>query len=333
MKGDKTYKWGMIGCGSVTELKSGPAYRKTEGFELFAVMRRNLSKAKDYAHRHQVPHCYDDADALINHPEIDAIYIATPPDSHEYYALKVADAGKICCIEKPMAPSYEACLRITAAFEDRGVPLFVAYYRRSLPRFLQVKKWIDEERIGAIRHIHWHFTKPANDLDKSKSYNWRTDATIAPGGYFDDLASHGLDLFVHLLGSVASASGTTENKQGLYSAKDFIKGQWRHECGATGFGRWDFGADKREDKVTIYGNKGNIHFSVFGEEPIVLERDESAEELVIANPEHVQWHHVQNIKSHLSGISKHPSSGETASHTAWIMDRILNNKMEIINKK
>src|SRR5690606_7640328 len=109
------------------------------GFELTAVMSRNLQNAKSYAARHQVPHYYDDADAVINHPEIDAIYIATPPDSHEYYALKVAAAGKLCCIEKPMAPTYKACERINKAFEDKNLPLFVAYYRRSLPRFLKVK--------------------------------------------------------------------------------------------------------------------------------------------------------------------------------------------------
>lgn len=321
----------MIGCGSVTELKSGPAYQKTEDFELVAVMRRDIAKAEDYAKRHQVPYFYDDADALINHPEIDAIYIATPPDSHEHYALKVAEAGKICCIEKPMAPSYEACLRINAAFEDRKLPLFVAYYRRSLPRFLQVKEWIDQNKIGTIRHIHWNFTKPPNDMDKSKSYNWRTDAEIAPGGYFDDLASHGLDLFVFMLGTVKSASGTSENKQGLYTAKDLVKGQWRHNSGVTGFGSWDFGADKREDVVKIYGNEGNITFSVFGEFPIVLERDEETTSLTIENPEHVQWYHVQNIKAHLSGGIWHSSTGETAMHTAWIMDRILQNKLEVIN--
>ncbi|RAJ27669.1 putative dehydrogenase [Gelidibacter algens] len=251
---NKTYQWGMIGCGSVTEIKSAPAYQKTEGFELFAVMGRDINKAEAYAKRHKVPHFYDDADALINHPEIDAIYIATPPDSREYYALKVEAAGKICCIEKPMAPCYEACLRIIAAFKDRDLPLFVAYYRRSLPRFLQIKKWIDHHKIGTIRHIHWNFKKPANAFDLSKTYNWRTDAIIAPGGYFDDLASHGLDLFVFLLGRIKSAEGIAENKLGLYTAKDTVTGHWNHDSGITGYGTWDFGADKRQDVVKIYGN-------------------------------------------------------------------------------
>ena len=102
----QTIKWGIIGCGSVTEIKSGPAYKMTDGLELFAVMRRNLELAEDYASRHQVPNFYNDADALINHPNIDAVYIATPPDSHNHYALQVAEAGIICCIEKPLPSCY-----------------------------------------------------------------------------------------------------------------------------------------------------------------------------------------------------------------------------------
>ena len=333
MEATKTYKWGMIGCGSVTELKSAPAYQKTEGFELYAVMRRDVAKAQNYAKRHNVPHVFSNADELINHPEIDAIYIATPPDSHEYYALKVAEAGKICCIEKPMAPSFEACLRINAAFEARNLPLFVAYYRRSLPRFLQLKTWIDQNKIGDIRHVHWHFSKPANDIDKSKTYNWRTDATIAPGGYFDDLASHGLNLFAFLLGDITEAKGTAINKLGLYSAKDYITGNWKHDAGITGFGTWDFGADQREDVVKIYGNEGNICFSVFGDGPIILDRDNESQHLNIPHPEHVQWYHVQNMKMHLDGDGLHPSTGASAAQTAWVMDSILENKIEIKKNK
>lgn len=320
----EVYNWGIIGCGKVTELKSGPAYRKTNGFNLVAVMRRDSSKAEDYAKRHNIPKFYTDADKLINDPEIDAIYIATPPDSHEYYALKVAKAGKICCIEKPMAPSYRACLNINKAFENKNLPLFVAYYRRSLPRFKQIKSWIDDNKIGEIRHINWHLSKPANPIDLSKSYNWRTDINIAPGGYFDDLASHGLDLFTFLLGDISLADGIAVNQQDLYSAMDAVTGNWLHESGITGSGSWNFGSEKREDHVQIYGNEGKIEFSVFDEKPIILNSNERIESLSIEHPENIQLYHVQNIKSHLLNQSIHPSTGKTAAHTAWVMGEILN---------
>lgn len=320
----QSIKWGIIGCGNVTEVKSGPAYQITDGFELVAVMRRNLNLAKDYAQRHNVPRYYNDADALINDPEVDAVYIATPPDTHHYYAIKVAEANKICCIEKPMAPSYAECLEIQTIFEKRELPLFVAYYRRSLPRFKKVKELLEEKVIGSVRHISWSLSRTPSELDISKTYNWRTDAKIAPAGYFDDLASHGLDLFVDLLGDVKEAKGVSSNQQQLYSAKDIISASWEHENGVLGTGMWSFGTYKREDKVRIVGSDGELSFSVFGEEPIEVITSNEVEQVFIENPKHIQQYHVENMVKHLQLGVKHPSIGKTAMHTAWIMDSILN---------
>ena len=318
-----TIRWGIIGCGNVTELKSGPAYQKVAGFELRAVMRRDAQKCADYAQRHQVPKSYTDAQALINDPEIDAIYIATPPDSHKLYGLMVAQAGKPCCIEKPLAPTYQDCLEIHEAFEQKNIPLFVAYYRRSLPRFEQIKKWIDDEEIGTIRHLNWYLSKTTSPTDLSDDYNWRTDAQIAQGGYFDDLASHGIDLFEHLLGDIQQASGHSINQQGLYTAKDAIVASWVHQSGVTGTGSWNFGTATREDEVQIIGSKGKIEFSVFEEKPILLTNQKGTTEQFINHPEHVQFYHVQNIREHLNGNKTHPSTGKSGVHTSWVLDKIL----------
>jgi 1,5-anhydro-D-fructose reductase (1,5-anhydro-D-mannitol-forming) len=312
----------MIGCGSVTEVKSGPAYQETPGFVLQAVTRRNHEKAEDYARRHGVPEVYRDARELIHASHIGAIYIATPPDSHEHYALEVARAGKICCIEKPLAPSYEACVRIRDTFAEKNLPLFVAYYRRSLPRFRQVKAWLAAGAIGTPRHVSWTLTKPANDLDRSGAPNWRTDASVAPGGYFDDLASHGLDLIAFLLGEVKEATGLSTNQQGFYSAKDALTGSWLRASGVTGSGSWVFGASERLDHVDILGSEGRISFSVFGEVPLKLD-GKRTEEVFIDNPPHIQHYHVENIRRHLAGEIQHPSSGASATHTAWVMAKIL----------
>jgi 1,5-anhydro-D-fructose reductase (1,5-anhydro-D-mannitol-forming) len=318
-------RWGILGCGDVTEIKSGPAFQKTEGFKIEAVMRRNAAKAADYAKRHGINKYYTDADDLINDPEIDAVYIATPPDTHKYYGLKVALAGKICCIEKPMSPSYQDSLAIYESFKEKSVPLFVSYYRRSLPRFLQIKKWIDSKRIGEVRHIRWHLSKPTTKQDLSDNYNWRTDVKIATAGYFDDLASHGLDLFVFLLGNIKEASGVSLNQQGLYSAKDAVSASWLHESGITGSGSWNFGSSIREDIVEIYGSKGKIIFSVFQDIPVVLTNDEGETKLTIEHPENIQLYHVQKMHESLTSNSVHPSDGNTATHTSWVMDKITGN--------
>jgi predicted dehydrogenase len=323
--------WGMIGCGAVTQIKSAPAYQKCDGFSLLSVMSRDFTKAKDYAKKFGIDRVYESADALICDVDIDAIYIATPPDTHKKYALKVASAGKICCIEKPMAPCYDDCVVICDAFYKKEIPLFVAYYRRSLPRFLKVKSWIDEGKIGKIRHVQWKLHKPVNHIDLSKKRNWRTESKIAYGGYFDDVGSHGLDLLNFLLGDITFASGFSINQQNLYSAKDAITGSWLHPNGITGGGSWNFGAEKREDEVVIYGSKGEIKFSALDENPIVLQSDVQNESLIIKNPENIQLFHVQNMRDHLLGKISHPSTGKTAMHTALIMDKILNKFHKVVN--
>lgn len=319
----KTIRWGIIGCGDVTEVKSGPPYQNTDGFELVAVMRRDAAKAEDYAKRHGVPKFYSDADELINDEEVDAIYIATPPDSHAVYALKVAVAGKPCCIEKPMAPSYAESLQIQKAFDEKDLPLFVAYYRRTLPRFLKIKEWIDANEIGAVRHIRWFLGKPASEFDKSGEYNWRTDANIAPGGYFDDLASHGLDLFAYYLGDFEKLHGIAMNQNGLYSANDAIIAIWAHTTGVTGDAAWNFSCDERIDLVEIFGSKGKISFSLFDENEIIIKNLKGEQKLYIEHPKHVQQFHVESLRDDLLGNITHPSTGKTALHTSWVMDKIL----------
>lgn len=319
----KTIRWGIIGCGDVTERKSGPAYSKTIGFEMVAVMRRDVAKAADYAKRHNISKYYTAADELINDPEVDAVYIATPPDTHKHYALQVAQAGKPCCIEKPMAINFKECEDILKAFDSREIPLFVAYYRRSLPRFNQIKEWIDTNEIGEVRHVNWYLSKKPSQTDVDQAENWRTDAAIAPGGYFDDLASHGLNLFTHYFGEVTQVNGISTNQQGYYSAKDAVVANWLHDSGVTGSGTWIFGSFEREDRVEIIGSKGKIEFAVFEEVPIVLTNENGRNTLVIEHPENIQLFHVQNMREHLSGNTKHPSLGESSAHTNWIMDKIL----------
>ena len=130
---EKVIKWGFIGCGEVTKYKSGPAFQKVEGSEVVAVMSRNLQKAEQYARERHIAHWYDDAQELIDDPEVNAVYIATPPSSHPSYAIMSMMAGKPVYIEKPLASSYDDCARINRVSRETGVPCFVAYYRRYLP--------------------------------------------------------------------------------------------------------------------------------------------------------------------------------------------------------
>src|SRR3954471_12545595 len=134
----KKINWGIIGCGDVTELKSGPAFNKINNSSLVAVMRRDAAKAEDYARRHNVPKWYNDADKLINDPEVNAIYIATPPSSHVMYTMAAIKAGKPVYVEKPMSLDAASAQRMNNYALEQNIKLVVAHYRRALPFFIKI---------------------------------------------------------------------------------------------------------------------------------------------------------------------------------------------------
>jgi len=316
-------RWGILGCGNVTEVKSGPAFAKVANSMLVAVMRRDASKAEDYARRHQVSRWYNNADELIQSPEVDAVYIATPPDSHKELALKVAAAGKICCVEKPMALNSAECVEMVEAFATKGLPLYVAYYRRSLPRFLQLRDWLQQGAIGQVRQVHWQLTRPPKASDLQGEANWRVNPAQAGGGYFVDLASHGLDLLIYLLGDVSQVTGFSERQQQLYEAEDAVTAIWRFKSGALGSGYWNFAAAESSDRLVIHGSSGRIECAVFADEPVVLVNAEGQQQLHITHPEHIQQPHIQAMMQDILTGSGHPSTGRNALQASWMMEQIL----------
>ena len=158
-------KWGFIGCGEVTEKKSGPAFSMIRNSEVVAVMSRDLEKAASYARRNNIPRWYNDAQLLIGDEDVNAIYIATPPSSHATFAIMAMKAGKPVYIEKPMAATYEDCARINRISKETGVPCFVAYYRRYLPYFQKVKEIVSRGEIGNVINVQIRFAVPPRDLD------------------------------------------------------------------------------------------------------------------------------------------------------------------------
>lgn len=316
-------KWGMIGCGDVTEVKSGPAFNIAGKSRLYGVTSRTESSAQDYAKRHNVPQVFKSTSDLITSPDIDAVYIATPPSSHPELALEVARAKKPCCIEKPIANSYSEAVQVTDAFKAAGTPLFVAYYRRTLPRFLAVKSWISEGKIGNIRHIHWGLVQRPKLEDIDQKYAWRKDATHAPGGYFDDLACHGLDLFDFFLGEITQANGISINQQAIYDVPDSVSASWRHKGGITGTGFWNFSSHENFDEVIIMGDNGKIIFSIFDDTSPQCQTTDEITSVDIAHPKHVQQHHVEGMIDQLLGGASYSSTGKSATRTAWVCEQIL----------
>ena len=318
----KLIQWGIIGCGDVTEKKSGPAFQKADNSKLVAVMRRNAKLAEDYAKRNNVPKWYNNADELIKDPDVNAVYIATPPSSHMKYVLEVAKSGKPVYVEKPMGISYSECLKMIKACDDARIPLFVAYYRRALPAFLKIKSLIDEKAIGEVLCINISFYSKPSGKDTEAS-NWRVKPDIAGCGYFCDLASHMFDLVQYFFGDIISADGFSANQGKKYAAEDIVSAVFNFESGVQGTGLWSFNADEDLDRTEIIGTEGKIVYPTFSGLPFNLIRGVKVEEFNIKNPPHVQQPLIQKIINDLLGKDKSPSTGKTGSRANWVMDKIL----------
>ena len=320
----RTIRWGIIGCGDVTEVKSGPGFQKAASSSLVAVMRRNGDLAKDYALRHGVPRWYDDAHALIHDPDVDAVYIATPPAFHKDYTLLAAQAGKPVYVEKPMALHFAECQAMLQTCRAAGVPLFVAYYRRALARFLKIKELIDAQAIGAVRFVSVTLYQPApREEPDAGALSWRVVPEIAGGGLFVDLASHMLDFLDYLLGPIRSVHGFASNQARRYPAEDIVTGTWVFESGVHGAGTWCFSGFERVDRTEIVGSEGKITYSTFDMEPIVLTTSGGTREYAYDYPAHVQQPLIQSVVDELNGAGTCPSTGESAARTSWVMDQML----------
>jgi predicted dehydrogenase len=319
-------KWGIIGCGNVTEVKSGPAFNRIANSELVAVMRRDGKLAEDYAIRHGIRKWYDNVDDLINDPEINAIYIATPPDVHEEYAEKAMRAGKPVYVEKPMARTAAECERMNAVSKETGVPLFVAYYRRSLSYFVKLKELIDSKIIGDVRFVNicLQWQPYDEEVGENPKPRWRVDPAISGGGHFHDLASHQFDFLEYVFGPIKSASGISRNQAGLYEADDITVANFEFESGILGLGSWCYTVNKeqREDYAQIIGSKGRITFSFFEKFDIKVETADGVEVYNIPYPAHVQEQLIGQIVAELRGEGKSPSTGETGGRSNLIMDWI-----------
>jgi predicted dehydrogenase len=315
-------RWGIIGVGNVTEGKSGPGFQRAERSELVAVMRRNGELAADYARRHNVPRWYDDADSLINDPEVDAVYVATPPDSHRDYAVRVAEAGKPVYVEKPMARTALECEDMISACENAGIGLFVAYYRRAMPRFVAVKEIVDAGRIGQLRSVSVRNERPGH-LDQTGHGQWRVDPEISGGGHFVDLGSHILDLLDWLLGPVTQAAGVATNRGARYRAEDLVTGVFSFRSGVAGVGVWNYDSFQHKDEIEIVGTAGALHFSCFADEPLRLFTPRGVERIDAPYPEIVQLPLIQTVVNALTGHGESPSTGHSAVRTARVIDGLL----------
>lgn len=322
----KTIRWGMIGCGAVTEVKSGPGLYKSDNSTLVAVTSSDLELSRSYAQRHGVAKVYASAEELVQDPEIDAVYIATPPVVHKSLSLLAARAGKHVYVEKPMAMRFAECQEIIDECQRHNVRLYVAFYRRAMERFLQVKRWLDDKAIGEVLCVKAVQHQPPAQEDLSRAtLPWRLLPQVAGAGKFLDMGVHTLDIFDFWFGAIEEVHGIASNKGGLYDVEDTVTATWRHASGVQGFGSWCYVCGGDQDHVEIIGTQGRIEMEFFSDKPLRLITADGVQEADIPNPQHVQQPFIQSIVNDLNGVAVCPGNVESAARASWVADEVLKN--------
>ncbi len=328
---DSEVRWGILGVGNVCEVKSAPAMNLVPNSRLVAVMRRDEAKVKDYAMRHAVNKWYTDAQALIDDPEVNAIYIATPPNAHLELTRMAAAAGKPVYVEKPMARTHGECLQMIDACEKAEIPLFVAYYRRALPHFVKIKELMEEGAIGELRSVHVNMRQVVEpEIITMLENNWRVVPEIAGGGYFFDLASHQLDLMDFFFGKITHASGFSGNQAKAYAVEDIVAGSFVFENGVIGTGNWCFTSSKSAEieETVIEGSKGQIRFATFGKGEFTLIIDGGDPQLLqFPLPTHIQQPLIHGIVDELLGTGRCPSTGISGARANWALGELVKERV------
>lgn len=313
--------WGIIGCGDVAEKKGGPALYGVAGSELIAVMRRNVAKAEDFARRHGARRWYGSAEELLADPEVNAVYVATPVDTHHRYTLLAAAAGKHVLCEKPMAMNVAQAREMIAACDARGVKLAIAYYRRTYPVVQRMRRLLAAGAIGQPMLARINLTSYYNPPDPGAPQQWRADPAVAGGGVMLDVGSHRLDVLVYLLGDVRSVAGYAGTLHGSYAVDDAVALAMQLQNGAQAVANfnWNVGADS--DEFEIYGTEGKMlarpleagHLTVYRGQTLIEEAD-------LPRSAVTHWGLVENLVAAVRDGTPLICSGADGLKTSQIME-------------
>lgn len=355
MASKSTINWGIIGLGDVTAEKSGPAFYKCQGSNLAAVMRRTPGAALAWVNQHaptdlaQPITAYDNLDDFLSHPDLDAVYIATPPGAHKEVALRVAEAGLPCYIEKPVGRCAAETVDIVAAFDKRKISLFTAYVSRAYERTQAVRQLLKDGAIGdRATTISYRLrgTGGARGMETASNLPWRLVAEQSGGGLIMDVGCHVIDRIDYLCGPLIDVKGFADNRCNPKQAvEDYVQLSARigratsdgdtntlpaiKSEGAKVECEWDFGnKDGLEpvDELIIFGPKGKLRMAAMSPSlpiEVLNVEGEVVQALTFNAPKHTAQALVQMVTDELRGVGQAPSRGENAIRTSKVLDAAL----------
>jgi predicted dehydrogenase len=264
-----TIRWGIIGCGNVAEYKSGPPLYQTPDSELIAVMRRDATKAADFAKRHGARRWYTDTAALIADADVNAIYIASPHARHVEHVTLAAKAGKIVLCEKPMGISMAEAQACVDVCRTHGVPLSVPYYRRYWPIVQKMRELLSDGVIGRVVTARVQLADYfADDLDRP----WLTKHESSGGGALANAGSHWVDLIRYLLGEIVSVNALCSSHSSGFETEDTIVVQLETTKRALVSLSITLQSPINTNEIDISGTEGRLRATSLADGQLILDR-------------------------------------------------------------
>ncbi|SMC20575.1 Predicted dehydrogenase [Andreprevotia lacus DSM 23236] len=263
---NKVLRLGLMGTGVAARELHWPALAALQGeVELVALCNRTLAKAEDFARlageRAGQIACYDDWDAFLAHPGLDAVLIALPATQNLTACRAVLAAGKHVLVEKPLAATPEDAGRLLALAADYPAQVsMVAENLRYSAALLQIRDWLASGVAGQPYALHWTATNEMRSDNRYLASGWRTDADF-PGGLLLDVGVHYAAAVELLLGRISSARLLTSRTSTHLGAFDGGSLQFSTASGAHGTLNLYFSAIGREGfKLLLLAEHGSAEF-------------------------------------------------------------------------
>jgi 1,5-anhydro-D-fructose reductase (1,5-anhydro-D-mannitol-forming) len=312
--------WGILGGGRVVESKSGPGFLIPGKSRVMAVSRRNLDDAKMTAVALGAQRAVTNIEDLVSDPEVDAVYIASLPGLHFDAARVCCDAGKPVYVEKPFVTNTSDARALVEMFSAKGIGLFVAHYRRALPKFKTLKSKIDSE-IGRVVSFDFYLSRRLSD---AVEHAWLFEQSLSGGGKFADIAAHSIDLLVYFFGRAVDMWACARHVMAPNGREDCVVLAIRFENGVCGTLNYNFLSPEKDDRLSIFGTEANLHFSVHGKKKTEIEDKNGTRQTIdLSIPACIEAPMIEEVVKVLLGEQGRPCTGSDAIETIRIMEYAL----------
>ncbi len=250
-------KWGVIGAGGIADRRTIPGIMSAHNAELIAVMDVNIQLAEKIREKYNAKKAYDTIEALLNDPEVEAVYIASPVVYHKHQVLKAAMSGKHILVEKPIALTVTEGEEIVRECKEKNILAAAGLMMRYHAYHQKMKELIETGKIGQIVSCRAQLTCWYPQIQGA----WRQDKNLSGGGAMMDLAIHCIDLIQYVTNSKAvKVSGMVGTKTFGYSVDDSGSVLFETDNGAYCYVDVNFNIpdDAAKCRFEIYGTKGSM---------------------------------------------------------------------------